>query len=320
MILTKQEKKSIINKVMESYQNITLSEVKTNNNIRSEIQLNFKFYNEVKKGFINENKTNILEIGGVLGGILGVLGNIKDFLSGLKLVKDGTAIIKKILATVFNKIKGLIEKYIPGGEVILKGAKYVAEKITSGIKWLYETLSYKGLAKLFAMIRYRTLMPSDEQKECMVLAAQKAYRWILISLLAAFAIKTLPLIATAFTTTAATSATLSAGFPLAIAFAPIKTALASAGVKTIFTKLFSIGSAIMKKEDYDKLSKEIEAEEATAKAGELDTIGEAWNKCPLSKADQKNVDNVNKDVSKRMGDMSKNMAMMRENLLKNKKK
>jgi hypothetical protein len=98
------------------------------------------------------------------------LGNIKDFLSGLKLVKDGTAIIKKILATVFSKIKGLIEKYIPGGEVILKGAKYVAEKITSGIKWLYETLSYKGLAKLFAMIRYRTLMPSDEQKECMVLA------------------------------------------------------------------------------------------------------------------------------------------------------
>jgi hypothetical protein len=320
MILTKQQKKSIINKVMESYQNITLSEVKTNNNIRSEIQLNLKFYNEVKKGFINENKTNILEIGGVFGGILSVLGNIKDFLSGLKLVKDSTTIIKKILATVFSKIRGVVEKYIPGSELILKGAKYVAEKITAGIKWLYETLSYKGLAKLFAMIRYRTLMPSDEQKECMVLAAQKAYRWILIGFLAAFAIKMLPLIGTVLATAGTSATILQAGFPLAIAFAPIKSALVSAGVKTIFAKLFSVGSAVMKKEDYNKLSKEIETEEATAKAGELDTIGEAWNKCPLSKADQKSVDNVDKDVSKRMGDMSKNMAMMRENLLKNRKK
>ena len=237
MILNKQEKKFIINKVMESYQNITLSEVKTNNNIRSEIQLNLKFYNEVKKGFINENKTNILEIGGVFGGILSVLGNIKDFLSGLKLVKNSVDIIKKILATVFSKIKGVIEKFIPGGELILKGAQYVADKITEGIKWLYKTLSYKGLAKLFAMIRYRTLMPSDEQKECMVLAAQKAYRWIIIGLLAAFAIKMLPLIGATLATAGTSAAALQAGFPLAIAFAPIKSALASAGIKTIFAKL-----------------------------------------------------------------------------------
>jgi hypothetical protein len=38
----------------------------------------------------------------------------------------------------------------------------------------------------------------------------------------------------------------------------------------------------MKVDQAKKLEKEIEAEEATAKAGELDGFNEAWNSCPLS--------------------------------------
>lgn len=307
-ILTKQEKKSIINKVMESYQSVTLSEVKTNINIKSEIHLNFKFYSEVKQGFINENKTNITEIDGFFGGILSIFGNIKDFLSGVKVIKNIAEWIKDKLNKLADYLKKFITDYVPKGETILKGGKNIADWTTNFIKKIYKTLTWPGLAKLFAMIRYRTFSPSEEQKKCMALAAQKAYRWILITLLAAFIIKilliTYPVIQSA--------AAIQASAPSLIAmFTPIKSALVSAGVKGVFAKLFSITSASMKVEDLKKLSKEIENEEATAKAGELDSFSEAWNKCPLSKSDKKNVDDVNTDINKRMGDMSKNMASFR---------
>jgi hypothetical protein len=43
------------------------------------MKLNLKFYNEVKKGFLNEDKSNILEAEGILSSILSVIGNIKKF-------------------------------------------------------------------------------------------------------------------------------------------------------------------------------------------------------------------------------------------------
>jgi hypothetical protein len=45
----------------------------------------------------------------------------------------------------------------------------------------YNTITEKGLAKLFAMVRYQ-LFPYRRTKNCMLLAAKKAYKWILITL------------------------------------------------------------------------------------------------------------------------------------------
>jgi hypothetical protein len=274
MILTRTEQKSVLRMVIESSQDITLAEVKSNQNIREEIKLNLKFYNEVKKGFLNENKSNILEAEGILSSILSVIGNIKDFITSTKLGKNVVGWVKNFITKFVEKFKNVIINYIPGGETILKGAKYITEAIGKFFKWIYNTITEKGLAKLFAMVRYRTFSPTEEQKDCMLLAAKKAYKWILITLVAAFIIKILivavPLLFKA-------GVAIKVGLPLATTFAPFKAILFNLGFKSIF----STYSTITKVDQAEKLEKEIESEEATAKAGELDSFNEAWNKCPL---------------------------------------
>jgi hypothetical protein len=274
MILTRTEQKSVLRTVIESSQDITLAEIKSNQNIREEIKLNLKFYNEVKKGFLNENKSNILEAEGILSSILSVIGNIKDFITSTKLGKNVVEWVKNFITKFVEKFKNVIINYIPGGETILKGAKYITEAIGKFFKWIYNTITEKGLAKLFAMVRYRTFSPTEEQKDCMLLAAKKAYKWILITLVATFIIKILivavPLLFKA-------GVAIKVGLPLATTFAPFKAILFNLGFKSIF----STYSTITKVDQVEKLEKEIESEEATAKAGELDSFNEAWNKCPL---------------------------------------
>jgi len=274
MILTRTEQKSVLRMVIESYQGITLAEVKSNQDIKKKIKLNLKFYNEVKKGFLNEDKSNILEAEGILASILSVIGNIKDFITSTKLGKNVVEWVKNFITKFVEKFKNAIINYIPGGETILKGAKYITEAISKFFKWLYNTISEKGLAKLFAMVRYRTFSPTEEQENCMLLAAKKAYKWILITLVAAFIIKILIVAAPLLFTT---GSAIKAGLPLAITFAPFKTILLNLGFKSFF----STYSTITKLDQVKELEKEIETEETLAKAGELDSFNEAWNKCPL---------------------------------------
>jgi hypothetical protein len=191
MILTRTEQKSVLRMVIESSQDITLAEVKSNQNIREEIKLNLKFYNEVKKGFLNEDKSNILEAEGILSSILSVIGNIKDFITSTKIGKNVVGWVKNFVTKFVEKFKNIVINYIPGGETILKGGKDLIEAISKFFKWMYNTITEKGLAKLFAMVRYSTFSPTEEQKDCMLLAAKKAYKWILITLVAAFIIKIL---------------------------------------------------------------------------------------------------------------------------------
>ena len=249
--------------VIESYQGITLAEAKSNPDIKKKMKLNLKFYNEVKKGFLNEDKSNILEAEGILSSILSVIGNIKDFITSTKLGKNVVEWVKNFITKFVKKFKNAIINYIPGGKTILKGAKYITEAIGKFFKWVYNTITEKGLAKLFAMVRYRTFSPTEEQKNCMLLAAKKAYKWILITLVAAFIIKILivagPLLFTA-------GSAIKAGLPLAITFAPFKTILLNLGFKSFF----STYSTITKLDQVKELEKEIEAEETIAKAGELD--------------------------------------------------
>ena len=218
-ILTLKEKKNIVKKVLEGYQGITISEVRTNQNIKKEIKLNLIFYNEIKKGFLNETKSNIVEVEGVGGAILQALGTVKDILSGFKVVKDISNWIKEFILKVVNKFKNIIVNYVPGGEKGLENIKKFTDGTTKFTKWLYDSFSYKGLAKLFAMIRYRNFSTTEEQKQCMELAAQKAYKVILITFITAFIVKVviaiIPLAATATTA-------VQAGAPLLVALAPIK--------------------------------------------------------------------------------------------------
>jgi flagellar biosynthesis protein FliQ len=271
-ILTLEEKKKIVRKVMESHQNIPLTEVKNNNTIKTELRANLAFYNEVKKGFLTEGKQSLNEVEGIVGVILSSIGNIKDFITGAGFGKNILEGIKKILTKVAEYVKAFVNSIVPG---TYETAEYIVKTVKNGVKWIYKTLTWPGLAKLFAMIRYRTLKPTKEQKACMELAAKKAYRWILIVFIGAFIVKIIigltPAIIQGLTTTGG----------LTMAFSPLITALQGAGLKTIAAKLYSAISAALKAKDYNKLGDEVQAIEKEAKEGELDDFSEAWNKCPL---------------------------------------
>jgi flagellar biosynthesis protein FliQ len=204
--------------------------------------------------------------------ILSSIGNIKDFITGAGFGKNILEWIKKILAKVAEYVKTFMNSIVAGS---YETAEYVVKAVKNGVKWIYKTLTWPGLAKLFAMIRYKTLKPTEEQKTCMELAAKKAYRWILIVFIGAFLIKIIvgltPAIIQGLTTTGG----------LTMAFSPLITALQGAGLKTIAAKLYSAISAALKAKDYSKLGDEVQAIEKEAKEGELDDFSEAWNKCPL---------------------------------------
>ena len=281
MILTKEEQKSVLKMVMESYQDITLSEAKTNENIKEEMKLNLEFYNSLKEGFTKEGKATLDEATGMFGAVLSVLGNIKDFLTGTKVIKDIMAWVQELVQKISEKLGPKIDQFIP--QKIQDLAKDGVTAVEKFIKWIYNTLSYKGLAKLFAMIRYKTFKPTDEQKQCMELAAKKVYKWILITLVVAFIIKfvivAIPMMATTATSTAAVSTAQVAGFTSSLK--PIGALLAKIGHGSLFKGLFSAVSAGIKAKDAKKISSDIKSKENEAKDKELNGFKGAWDYCPL---------------------------------------
>tara|TARA_R110000787_G_scaffold189197_1_gene300883 strand:- start:82 stop:978 length:897 start_codon:yes stop_codon:yes gene_type:complete len=295
MILTKEEQKSVVKMVMESYQNITLSEAKTNKDIKEEMKLNLEFYNSLKEGFTKEGKATLDEATGMFSAVLSVLGNIKDFLTGTKVIKDIMAWVQELVQKISEKLGPKIDQFIPQeiqdlGFQNLNRAKDGISAVEKFIKWIYNTLSYKGLAKLFAMIRYKTFKPTDEQKQCMELAAKKVYKWILITLVVAFIIKfaivAIPMMATTATSTAAVSTAQVAGFTSSLK--PIGALLAKIGHGSLFKGLFSAASAGIKAKDAKKISSDIKAKENEAKDKELDGFKGAWDYCPLPQKNSKN--------------------------------
>ena len=283
--LTREEQKSVVRMVMESHQGVTLTEAKSNTDIREEMKLNLEFYNSLKEGFIKDGKATLDEAAGMFGTVLSVLGNIKDFLTGTKVIKDIVSWVQGLIQKLSEKLGPKIDQFIP--QKIQDLAKDGVSAVEKFIKWIYNTLSYKGLAKLFAMIRYKTIKPTDEQKQCMELAAKKVYKWILITLVVAFVIKlavvAIPMIATTATSTAAAgtaaSTTQLAGFSSSLK--PIGALLAKVGHGSLFKGLFSAASAGIKAKDAKKISSDIKAKEQEAKDKEIDGFKGAWNYCPL---------------------------------------
>ena len=282
MTLTREEQKSVLRMVMESYQGVTLTEAKSNTDIREEMKLNLEFYNSLKEGFIKDSKSTLDEAAGMFGAVLGVLGNIKDFLTGTKVIKDITAWIQGLIQKLSEKLGPQIDKFVP--QKIQDFAKDGALAVEKFIKWLYNTLSYKGLAKLFAMIRYKTFKPTDEQKQCMELAAKKVYKWILITLVTAFVIK-LAIIAIPMATASASAAGTAAGTTQlagwSTALKPIGALLVKVGHGSLFKGLFSAASAGIKAKDAKKISSDIKAKEKEAKDKEIGGFDNAWNYCAL---------------------------------------
>lgn len=201
--LNLEEKKAVVKMVMESYKGVTLTEAKSNENIREEMMLNLKFYNGLKQsmGPINE-----AALGGALGSlkwVLSGLGNIKDFLTGSTLVKSITDFISK----VWNKIKSWVnkqyEKFMPQSikdvssltaDALKDSIEGFAELLSNGIKWVADTFSYKGMAWLLAAIKYRTFRPSEKQKECMIPLAKGIVSYIYKALVIAFIAKAILMI------------------------------------------------------------------------------------------------------------------------------
>ena len=286
MTLTREEQKSVLRMVIESHQGVTLSEAKTNEDIREEMKLNLEFYNALKEGFTEKGKTTLDEASGLFGTVLGVLGNIKDFLTGTKVVKDIMAWVQGLVQKLSEKLGPKIDQFIP--QKIQDLAKDGVSAVEKFVKWIYNTLSYKGLAKLFAMIRYKTIKPTDEQKQCMELAAKKVYKWILITLVIAFiikfamvaipmAIKAAAASGTAATGTAATTAQAS----FATSLKPIGAVLSKIGHGSLFKGALSTASAAIKTKDASKISSDIKAKEQEVKDKELKGFKDSWNYCPL---------------------------------------
>lgn len=278
--LTREEQKSVVKMVMESHQGITLSEAETNEDIREEMKLNLEFYNSLKEGFTREGKATLDEAAGMLGAVLSVLGNIKDFLTGIKIIKDITAWVQGLVQKLSEKLGPQIDKFIP--QKIQDLAKDGVNAVGKFTKWLYDTLSYKGLAKLFAMIRYKTIKPTDEQKQCMELAAKKVYKWIIITLVIIFVIKfAMVAIPMAIKAAPAAAATTTVQVSFAASLKPIGAVLTKLGHGSLFKGIFSTASAAIKSKDASKISADIKAKEQEAKDKEIDGFKDAWNYCPL---------------------------------------
>jgi len=282
MTLTREEQKSVVKMVMESHQGVTLTEAKTNEDIREEMKLNLEFYNSLKEGFTRKGKATLDEAAGMFGAVLSVLGNIKDFLTGTKVIKDIMAWVQGLIQKLSEKLGPKIDQFIP--QKIQDLAKDGVSAVEKFIKWIYNTLSYKGLAKLFAMIRYKTIKPTDEQKQCMELAAKKVYKWILITLVVAFVIKfaivAIPMAtASASATATAAGTTQLAGFSSSLK--PIGALLAKIGHGSLFKGIFSAASAGVKAKDAKKISSDIKAKEQEAKDKEINGFKGAWEYCPI---------------------------------------
>ena len=315
MILTREEQKSVVRMVMESYQGVTLTEARSNNDIKEEMKLNLGFYNVLKEDFKKDIPKELINEGeGTIQFFLGILGIIKDFMTGAdELAGKGKSKISKIVQRFVAWIKSKVDKYI--SPYIPQGVKDVANKVGKFIKWLVkfisDTLSYKGLAKFFARIRYAGGVikflnpawgPSEEQKKCMLPIAKKIYRWIIIGLVIAFVIKIVMLVfpviagavkAGAVASKAAAAAAAKAGavqtaglgtttIPALIgALGPIKAFLIKLGFKGVAMKIFGAFSAAEKHKKAETLKKDLEAYTEAEKSNLTQEAPSLWNYCPL---------------------------------------
>ena len=277
--LTREEKLQVTSMVLET-SNYTIAEARTNQTIKEEIKLNLEFYTEVKKGFLNE-------AGGAIGAILSVLGNIKDFLTGAKVVKDIVAFVKGLIDKLTEKLSPLVDKYVPANlqNIVKQTGQAIEFEISfwqDFTKVIYKTLSPAGLAKLFAMIKYKTVRPSEEQKKCMLAVATAVYRAIIITLIAAFLIKLGMALVAVATAKGLAGAAVGTGIQKAAMFSYLQPVIAKVGGGSVLKGMFGTFSAGIKAKDAKKLKQQLEAEKTQEIQGNIiQQLKQLWNQCSV---------------------------------------
>jgi hypothetical protein len=200
MTLTKEEQKSVLHIVMESYQGITISEVKYNQDIKKEIKLNLEFYSGLKETILFDKTLKEAVTGiGFIDGIIAILGNIKDLLTS-----------NDIFKWISDKIKQIANKLFPS---LSKNPNDWTDKLTNFFKKVAEYLGPKSIAYLIAAWKKKSLKPDKEAIQAEMDIAGKIYKAILIVLIAIAAVKLWIFIApfyTASTSSTAASALIGA--------------------------------------------------------------------------------------------------------------
>lgn len=255
MYLTLHEQRQVVREVLRSHNIRLVSESNNRSLLRDEIRFNIQFYEQVKLAFPRADH--------LVESILTILGNIKDLLTGLDITKNS---MNWFSEKIISKLLPYVDRFVP------KQATDVVKQLGSWVKqlvsWLSKNLSYPGLAKLFAMIKYRTLRPDQDQIACMTVAAKNAYSHILMTLVSAFIIK------------------------LSVLYGPelaainvseldqIKSTLMSSdSLQTFAALLFGAYGSFHKHKKAEKLKADVRAARDTTSKKLLANFKTDWNKC-----------------------------------------
>jgi hypothetical protein len=207
MTLTKEEQKSVLRMVMESHQGITISEAKSNQDIREEIKSNLKFYSGLKETILSDKKLKeAISTGmGWLDNIINIIGGIKDLLTSSDIGK-----------WISEKVKIISNKLFPS---LSKNPNDWTDKISNFFKKVAEYLGPKSIAYLIAAWKNKSFKPGKEAIQAEMSKAEKIYKAILVVLIAIAAVKLWIFIAPFYS--AATSASASSSLVSAVKTAGI---------------------------------------------------------------------------------------------------
>ena len=177
MVLTREEQKSVLRRVMESYQGITISEVKSNQDIREEIKSNLKFYSGLKETILSDKKLKEAISTGIgwLDNLISIIGGVKDLLTSSDIGK-----------WISEKIKLLANKLFPS---LSKNPNDWTDKIASFFKKVAEYLGPKVIAYLIAAWKNKSFKPGEEAIQAEMGKAEKIYKTILVVLITIAAVK-----------------------------------------------------------------------------------------------------------------------------------
>jgi hypothetical protein len=224
IILSREEQKSIVNVILESYQDITLSEIKSNSNLKKEIQLNLKFYSGLKEVLLTDKKLKeAIHTGiGWFDGLIAGLGSIKDLLTSTD--------IGKWLA---KKIHDLANKLISS---FAKDPNDWTDKLKNAVTKFAKWLGPKSIAYMFAAWKEKSFKPSKEAIDAQMEKATKIYKVLLVVLIIIAAIKLYLFVAPFFS--AAVSANISTALNTAIRHAGLSGfSIAGLNIIGLFNKI-----------------------------------------------------------------------------------
>jgi hypothetical protein len=164
-MLTKEEKYSVVRMVLESNQNTTISEAKTNTNLQAEMILNLEFYSGLKKHLASERQIKEGATGiSWIDNVLTVIGSVKDLLT----------------STDIGKWLSEKEKLFPS---FTKTQNDWTDKLKRAVDKFAKWLGPKAVAYILAAWKKRTLKPGEEAIQAEMPRAAKIYKILLIILI-----------------------------------------------------------------------------------------------------------------------------------------